>query len=301
MFLFQKIEELMMNYGDARHAIGEFVLHEKDNLYKYTINEIAEYTYTSKATVVRFAKTLGYDGWKEFMKAFISEIKYQVNHQNDADVNYPFKENDSVETIIEKIKTLQIESIQDTADLLDTAMLEKATAYLLKARHIVIFGISPNSFLGELFRRKMITIGKQVDLARSGESGIIARTLNKDDCAIMISYSGNNEAADPMVHLSVLLENEVPTIGITSGGDNYLHRNLSCILTMSSKERLYTKIANFSTEESLQFIFNVLFANYFVKNYQDNNLYKIRNSKILESVRVAALREMKDSMEDETK
>lgn len=298
MFLFQKIEELMMNYGDARHAIGEFVLHEKDNLYKYTISEIAEYTYTSKATVVRFAKTLGYDGWKEFMKEFISEIKYQQNHQDDVDVNYPFKENDSVQIIIEKMKTLQIESIQDTADLLDTAMLDKATTFLLNAKHIVIFGISPNSFLGELFRRKMITIGKQIDLARSGESGIIARTLGKDDCAIMISYSGNNEAADPMVHLSVLLENNVPTIGITSGGDNYLRRNLDCILTMSSKERLYTKIANFSTEESIQFIFNVLFANYFVKNYQENNLYKIQNSKILESVRVAALREMKDSMND---
>lgn len=295
MFLFQKIEELMMTYGDARHAIGEFVLHEKDHLHEYTINEIAEYTYTSKATVVRFAKTLGYDGWKEFMKEFISEIKYQQNHQDDVDVNYPFKETDSVNTIIEKMKTLQIESIQDTADLLDITMLNKATTYLLNAKHIVIFGISPNSFLGELFRRKMITIGKQVDLARSGESGIIARTLGKEDCAIMISYSGNNEAADPLVHLSVLLENKVPTIGITSGGDNYLRRNLECILTMSSKERLYTKIANFSTEESIQFIFNVLFANYFVKNYQENNLYKIRNSKILESVRVAALRDMKDS------
>lgn len=295
MFLFQKIEELMMTYGDARHAIGEFVLHEKDHLHEYTINEIAEYTYTSKATVVLFAKTLGYDGWKEFMKEFISEIKYQQNHQDDVDVNYPFKETDSVNTIIEKMKTLQIESIQDTADLLDITMLNKATTYLLNAKHIVIFGISPNSFLGELFRRKMITIGKQVDLARSGESGIIARTLGKEDCAIMISYSGNNEAADPLVHLSVLLENKVPTIGITSGGDNYLRRNLECILTMSSKERLYTKIANFSTEESIQFIFNVLFANYFVKNYQENNLYKIRNSKILESVRVAALREMKDS------
>lgn len=285
----------MMTYGDARHAIGEFVLHEKDHLHEYTINEIAEYTYTSKATVVRFAKTLGYDGWKEFMKEFISEIKYQQNHQDDVDVNYPFKETDSVNTIIEKMKTLQIESIQDTADLLDITMLNKATTYLLNAKHIVIFGISPNSFLGELFRRKMITIGKQVDLARSGESGIIARTLGKEDCAIMISYSGNNEAADPLVHLSVLLENKVPTIGITSGGDNYLRRNLECILTMSSKERLYTKIANFSTEESIQFIFNVLFANYFVKNYQENNLYKIRNSKILESVRVAALRDMKDS------
>ena len=221
------------------------------------------------------------------MKEFISEIKYQENHENDIDVNYPFHEKDSTQNIIEKIKTIQMESIADTADLIDMSMLDKATTYLLKAKHIFIFGVSPNTFLGELFRRKMITIGKQVDLARAGESGIISRTLGKEDCAIVISYSGNNEAANPMCYIASLLERQVPTIGITSGGDNYLRRKLDCVLTMSSKERLYTKIANFATEESIQFLLNVLFANYFAKNYQENNAFKLQNSKILESQRYA--------------
>lgn len=294
MFLLQKIEELMMTYGDARHHVGEFVLQEKGNLYRYTINDVAEHTYTSKATVVRFAKTLGFDGWKEFMKEFISEMKYQEHHENDRDVNYPFREEDSTQSIVEKIKMIQIESIQDTADLLDIDMLNKATAYLIKARHIVIFGLSPNTYLCELFRRKMITVGKQVDLARPGEGGITARSLDTADCAIMISYSGNNAFAEPMLHLPILLDHNVPTIAITSGGDNYLRSKLDCILTMSSKERLYTKIANFATEESIQFLLNTLFANYFAKNYQANKLFKIQSSKVLESCRHAVLKEMKD-------
>lgn len=294
MFLLQKIEELMMEYHDARYAVGEFVLHEQSNLHKYTINQIAEYSYTSKATVVRFAKTLGFDGWKEFMKAFISEMKYLEQHKADADVNYPFDAKSSVNEIIDSIKKVQIESIQDSADLLDVEMLEKAVHYLIKAKHIIIFGLSPNIFIGELFRRKMITIKKQVDIAKLGEMGIISNTLTEDDCAIMISYSGNNEHAEPMCYIPTLLENKVSVIGITSGGDNYMRKELDCVLTMSSKERLYTKISNFATEESLQYIFNVLFSCYFVKHYQDNNLYKLQNSKILESSRWAVLKSMKD-------
>ncbi|BBK21980.1 MurR/RpiR family transcriptional regulator [Eubacterium sp. AM18-26] len=294
MFLLQKIEELMMEYHDARYAVGEFVLHEQSNLHKYTINQIAEYSYTSKATVVRFAKTLGFDGWKEFMKAFISEMKYLEQHKADADVNYPFDAKSSVNEIIDSIKKVQIESIQDSADLLDVEMLEKAVHYLIKAKHIIIFGLSPNIFIGELFRRKMITIKKQVDIAKLGEMGIISNTLTEDDCAIMISYSGNNEHAEPMCYIPTLLENKVSVIGITSGGDNYMRKELDCVLTMSSKERLYTKISNFATEESLQYIFNVLFSCYFAKHYQDNNLYKLQNSKILESSRWAVLKSMKD-------
>lgn len=294
MFLFQKIEEVMMTHQDARHAVGEFILHEQANLHTYTIREIAEQTYTSKATVVRFAQTLGFDGWKEFMKAFITEIKYQEAHQGDVDVNYPFVEADSTKAIIEKMKKLQIESIQDTADLMEVAMIDKATAYLLKARHVVIFGLSPNIFLGELFRRKLITIGKQIDIAKSGEFGIISRTLGPDDCAIMISYSGNNENSEPICQLPFLLNQKVPVIGITSGGDNYIRQQLDCVLTMSSKERLYTKISNFASEESISFILNVLFSCYFVKNYQENCMFKIQNSKSLEQKRVAILKEMQD-------
>ena len=284
----------MMEYHAARYAVGEFVLHEQSNLHKYTINQIAEYSYTSKATVVRFAKTLGFDGWKEFMKAFISEMKYLEQHKADADVNYPFDAKSSVNEIIDSIKKVQIESIQDSADLLDVEMLEKAVHYLIKAKHIIIFGLSPNIFIGELFRRKMITIKKQVDIAKLGEMGIISNTLTEDDCAIMISYSGNNEHAEPMCYIPTLLENKVSVIGITSGGDNYMRKELDCVLTMSSKERLYTKISNFATEESLQYIFNVLFSCYFAKHYQDNNLYKLQNSKILESSRRAVLKSMKD-------
>ena len=284
----------MMEYHDARYAVGEFVLHEQSNLHKYTINQIAEYSYTSKATVVRFAKTLGFDGWKEFMKAFISEMKYLEQHKADADVNYPFDAKSSVNEIIDSIKKVQIESIQDSADLLDVEMLEKAVHYLIKAKHIIIFGLSPNIFIGELFRRKMITIKKQVDIAKLGEMGIISNTLTEDDCAIMISYSGNNEHAEPMCYIPTLLENKVSVIGITSGGDNYMRKELDCVLMMSSKERLYTKISNFATEESLQYIFNVLFSCYFAKHYQDNNLYKLQNSKILESSRWAVLKSMKD-------
>ena len=284
----------MMEYHDARYAVGEFVLHEQSNLHKYTINQIAEYSYTSKATVVRFAKTLGFDGWEEFMKAFISEMKYLEQHKADADVNYPFDAKSSVNEIIDSIKKVQIESIQDSADLLDVEMLEKAVHYLIKAKHIIIFGLSPNIFIGELFRRKMITIKKQVDIAKLGEMGIISNTLTEDDCAIMISYSGNNEHAEPMCYIPTLLENKVSVIGITSGGDNYMRKELDCVLTMSSKERLYTKISNFATEESLQYIFNVLFSCYFAKHYQDNNLYKLQNSKILESSRWAVLKSMKD-------
>lgn len=297
MFLFQRIEETMMRYTDARHAVGEFILREPEKLYQYTVSEIAEKTFTSKATVVRFAKAMGYDGWKEFMKDYIAEVNYQKAHQNTVDFNMPFRQEDGMDTIIENIKKLQIESIRDTADLLKREDLQKATDYLVKADRIVIFCSSPNTYLGELFKRKLITIGKNASVPVIGESGIVAASLGPRDCALIISYTGNSVSQNPVSRIGVLKKNQVPIIGITSGGDNYMRKNINCILTMATRERLYTKIANYSTEESLNYILNVLFSCCFARQYKQNLDYKIKNSRLLEQERITmmhVMREMND-------
>ena len=51
MFLFQKIEETMMRYTDARHAVGEFILQEQDKLYQYTVTETVSYTHLTLPTI----------------------------------------------------------------------------------------------------------------------------------------------------------------------------------------------------------------------------------------------------------
>lgn len=294
MFLFQRIEETMMKYSDARHAVGEFILKEQENIYKYTIGEIAEKTYTSKATVVRFAKAMGYDGWKEFMKDYIAEVQHRKAHENDVDYNFPFEETDDMTTVLDNMQKLQIESILETRDLLDGQMLNEAAQRIIQSKNIVIFSRSPHSYYASAFARKLCSIGYLARVAISGEAGLISTALGKNDCAIIISYSGNNPTKEPMDKIKILKANHVPIIGITSGGENYIRKQVDCVLTMVSRERLYTKISNYSTEESLNFILNSLFSWVFAQNYRKNKNFKLQNSKMLEQERYTQIRDMKD-------
>lgn len=131
-------------------------------------------------------------------------------------------------------------------------------------------------------------------VAVTGETGIIAAALDKNDCAIMISYSGNNPTKDPVDKIKILKKNKVRIIGITSGGNNYMREKIDCIFTIASRERLYTKIANYSTEESIQYILNVLFSCLFAKNYRENKNYKIFNSRMLERERNTSIKQLQD-------
>ena len=262
--------------------IGEFLLDEKGRIENYSMQEIAEKTFSSKSSLVRFAKQMGFSGWKEFQQEFLAEIHYEDSHYTDIDPNYPFDENSTLKDITYQISSLMVESILDTADQLDQEELKKSVDILTSARRIAVFGVAPNSILAQSFRRKMLSVGKNIEISEN-DQGYLARSMSSEDAAIIISYTGNLPERIPLRYISTLKEKNVRIIGITGLGENYLREKADCVLSMSSRERIYSKIATYSTEESITFILNLLYSGYFARNYRRNLVYKISSSEALEN------------------
>lgn len=282
MYLYHRVEEITAHANDSRRAIGAFVLREHAHLSQYTIDDISRATYTSKASITRFAQHLGFDGWRGFIKAFMAEELRDRESRDVVDPNYPFCAGDSMESIIQNIGDLEAQAIADTYDHIDRAVLRRAVGYLDEARSVRVFGMSPNCYLGELFCRKLLTIGKQASVAMSSENGIESRALRPHDCAIFVSYSGNTLHPERNQAIEYLSARGVSLIGMTGAGDSYLRQAIPCTLTISSHERLYNKIANFSTEESINYLFNVLFSCLFAKHYEENLAFRLENARVLE-------------------
>lgn len=295
MYLFQRIEEAAFKQSDARRTIGEFILENREQLQDLSMEEIAKQTFTSKPTLVRFAKYFGYSGWKEFMYAFNHEVAYHDDTAYaDVDPNFPFSAEEDTLEIIESLVNLKMQSIKDTVSLIAAEDLNKAAEMIHRAENVVVYGTSPNYYYGELFKRNLLTIRKKAFMAKSGESGTISHSLTQRDCAIIISYSGNNPDENPSSNVKILLKNRVPVISITSGGKNYLRDYSDVVLNISSKEKLYSKIANFATQESIMLILDALFAKVFAMNYEENKANKIASAKLLESRRQAAFKELEE-------
>lgn len=295
MTLAQRVEELAISGGgDSKRTIGEFILDKKGRLCEYTTQQIAVETYTSKAALVRFAKVLGFSGWRDFAKEFVNEQHYQETHYSDVDPNIPFHENSSTKDIISLMCSLQMESLMDTADLIKPWTVDKIVDLMERSNRIALFGMSPNSLLGELFRRRMLTIGKLVEVPALGDNGLLAASLTETDCAIIISYSGNSPAREPLSVLRFLEPNRVPIVAVTSCGTNHLRKHAMYTLSISSQEKLFSKISTFATETSILYILNVLFSAYFARDFQANLKGKIDRGRVLEYQRFSTVSELKE-------
>ena len=282
MYLLQKIEDFTSICHDARGIIGQYVLEQRDRLKDASIDQVAAACHTSKPTVVRFAKALGFQGWREFHREFLQAVAYDDAHLDDVDINYPFQKGDGIPVITRNLAHVQQQAVEETMRLLDDEILQRAAQRILKARRTVIFTISPNTYLAEIFRRKLMMIGIYVHVAQSEEMGINALRLGEQDCAVMISYSGNRKESEPMRYLPILERKKVPLIGITSAGDNSIRQVSDCVLTMASREHLYAKISSFATEASLMYLLNALYSAVFEHDYDRHLNYKLHESRLLE-------------------
>lgn len=297
MLISQKLEAMTADYKDARAVVGSFMLEQRTNLQNLSLQQIADATYTSRSTLVRIAKKLGYSGWNELARKYADECRYYESHFTNISPNHPFEKGDSPSAIVDKVGHVMVESILDTKDMLDADVLARAAALLARSERIAMLCISPSSILAELFQRKMMQIGVHIELIQQSEQSFHALSLGNRDCAIVISYSGNNASRAPMRYLSGLKERGVSIVAITSAGDNLLRSQADYVLTMSSREKLYSKIATFATEDSISFLLNALYSCYFVLNYDKNLQYKINASREIERQRYTSVR---DAMEDDS-
>ncbi len=272
MLISEKIKQT--KFSKTEQQIIDYIAANQQAIREDTAVKIAQDTYTVPSTLTVVAKKLGYKGWAEFRKAYLDELDYMNSHFNEIDANLPFTKNDNIMTIMNKIAALTKEAIDDTISLIDHDTLQKAVYRLAKASSIILFGSSNNCILCREFQYKMARINRRVDLCvLDGEELMNAYTCNPSMAAMLVSYTGENQ--DLLAVLDVLKEHHIPTVAITSIGDNSISRGSDITLHMCTREKMYSKIASYTSNTSITFILDTLYSCIFSLDYDKNLETKI--------------------------
>ncbi|MDD2495339.1 MAG: MurR/RpiR family transcriptional regulator [Thomasclavelia sp.] len=272
-------------FSNSERIVVDYILENKEKIKDYSTKQIAEATYTSPSILIRIAKKLSFKGWNDLKAAYLDELTYLNSHFTDIDANMPFNNQDSITTIANKISKLHSESINDTLSLINHDSLQKAVQIMRKSSKTNIFGISNMNFLAMNFAFKLKRIGKDVECDPISENLFQnASMATKSECAVCISYSGQTLAILKVAR--ILKKNNVPIIAITSMGNNDLSKLADVTLNISTRERSYSKIGAFTSEESINLILDILFSCLFSLNYQANLDYKLAIASQIEVGRV---------------
>lgn len=266
----------------SMHSIAEFLLREGSGIANLGMGQVAALSYSSKATLVRYARQLGYDGWKSFRADFIEQAKLDEKRsmgKAKVDLNYPFDEDATTEEMVQSLVTVRHATHEILLDSLNTQPIDEAAQLVLGARHLVFLGNPPNRQYGELFAFNLDALGIDCRVPHNEMQEQELRRLDSRDCVIASSYSGDTSRELGRL-VSMAHAREVATIAITGAGSPLAHV-CTTALEYPPLEHYYTKIAGFYSCECMSLILDSLYSACYLANYQENKRGRLSLGEIL--------------------
>lgn len=252
--------------------VADFLLAEGTGIEQMSMAQIAAQAYTSKPTLVRFAKLAGYAGWKDYRRDFLvamRRVEAERARQASVDVNVPISKGASGTEVVESLSRIYELAIEQVRQTLDHKALEQAAASILAARDVAFFGTMQNLQRGKVFASNLGLIGTLCRTPSSDEAAAVANHLATDDCLIVASYSGGL-AHLPLALVPRLKKRGVPIVAVTNAERGELSELADYVLGFAPLEHHHAKVGAFYSGACTALILDALYAVCYAQRFDES-------------------------------
>lgn len=227
-----RIKEEYRKLTKSEKKVADYFI---DN-YKDAINEstqsIAVATDTSPATVIRFVKTLKFDGLQQLKLAIAADMDSQKPDITDEIIH----QKDGLSEIVEKNKRNLINSIERLYALMDLELIEKSVDAIDSAKKVYLFGVGASGIVCYDINYKLSRIGKDVVFNNDIHLQLVnLNFITKEDACVCVSYSGNTK--ETVLVAEIAKKAGAKTVGICCYGKNELSKICDITLRVPHDER----------------------------------------------------------------
>lgn len=208
------LESMLEQLPTSERKIAEYMLEFPHEAVNMTVGDLGTSTNTSSSAVIRLCKSLGLKGFQE-LKLRVAGDLTKPAEQGYRDI----EPDESMYSIVQKTTNNSIQSLRDTAEIVNYDMLERAVSALLKAKTVHFFGIGASSIIATDAQQKLLRINKAATAFTDAHlvAALIANA-NEDDVVFGISFSG--ETPEVVNMMSLAKERGVKTISLTRFGQS---------------------------------------------------------------------------------
>lgn len=211
--LIDTIKDEYYHLSKGQKLIADYIISDYDKAAYMTASKIGDLVGVSESTVVRFANTLGYDGYPSLQNELQELIKSKlttVQRLSMSEEDYSNKD-----LGVKKILKTDMENIKETSDYIDCEVFEDVVNSILKAKRVYILGLRSSNALAAYLGFYLGLILDDVTVVSLGISDIFEQLIRvtKDDLVIGISYPRYSRRT--LDALTYVKEQNCEIVGIT--------------------------------------------------------------------------------------
>ena len=214
--MLERIKASLPSLAPAEQRVGKLVLADPRAFANLPVTELADRAHVSKPTVVRFCRSMGYDGLSDFklkLAGSVSEGVPFIHRSVDADD----KTSDVAVKVIDNTVAAFLKYRNDASSF----ALEHAAQALAEThktgRRIEFYGVGNSGIVAQDAQHKFFRLGLNTIAYSDGHMQVMsASMLQPGDCAVIISNSGRTR--DLMDACDIAKKRGATTIVITASG-----------------------------------------------------------------------------------
>lgn len=276
-----KIRDRKDSLTPVERLVAEYILANKEEIPHLSIKSLAQGSKTSDASVLRFCKTMGYNGYRSFIVSISASLGSMDEESGEQYTD--IQPGDDLGTIIANIGRNNMRSIEDTMSVLDRKAVASAIKALQTSKRLMFFGIGASGLVAQDAEQKFTRINKICHAFTDGHSQLTAASLlAKDDVAIFISNSG--DTVEILDSLEIAKKNGAHIVAITKYSKSELSEKADSLLSISTPE-ISIRSGAMGSRIAMLTIIDMLFAGVASADYQHVKKYLTKSRNIISNKR----------------
>lgn len=272
-----KLREMKDSFTPVERTLAEFVLENKQDVPRFSIKDLATKSKTSDASVLRFCRTLGYNGYRDFIVSISASLGSMDDDRGEQYTD--IQPGDDLTTIIQNISLNNRKSIEDTLSVIDRDEIARAVELLRKAQKIDFYGIGASGLVCMDAQQKFMRINKMCHAFTDGHSQLTAATLLKEgDVVVLISNSGTT--VEILDALELAKESKASIIAVTRYNKSELAENADIVLYISTPE-ITIRSGAMGSRIAMLNVIDILFAGVASAEYKNVQKYLRKTHNIM--------------------
>ena len=228
------IRNKMGSFTEAEKKIALFILASPQKVVHMTAKELSASSGTAPSAVIRFCKTLGFDGFS----ALKIQLAQEIGKEQPKPALPAFSNSDSPRDVFKKVFQSGINTLRDTLEMIDFEKIEKIAKKMLEAKRIVFFGVGTSSVIATDAHYRFAQLGFSATACTDILfMNVTAANLTDSDIAVGISHSGRTCATVDAMRRA--RKAGAQTVAITSFSDSPLYCECNNSLAVFSDEENY--------------------------------------------------------------
>ena len=227
--------QLMYNeMGKSEKRVADWLFSHSGEVLPYTISDLASKSGSSEATIVRFSKRLGCNGYQQLKIVLAQESEKKV-------ISPTITESDDCFSIFEKVCNDAYMSLERTKKTLSANAMTKAAEMLSSAGRVVLIGLGASASVAEDASNKLLRAGcNSASYSDTHMQMIAVSQLKPGDVVVGISQSGASK--DIVEALKLARHHGASTVSITSKERSPIARQSDVVLLTDTEETRHSSL-----------------------------------------------------------